>query len=81
MVDCQKDSLDIDYRAPENAVTENTKAIISIELDGIPYDYDRIFETVERKRNMFRSKSNTELGQRTQKDLGRITVIAEQLTR
>ncbi len=69
MVDCQKDSLEMDYDALEAAITERTKAIIPVDLAGIPCDYDRIFEIVERKRALF--KPANEL----QRALGRIAVI------
>ena len=36
MIDCQKDSLEMDYDAVEAAITERTKAIIPVDLAGIP---------------------------------------------
>lgn len=57
MVDSQKDSLQMDYDALEAAVTEKTKAIIPVDLAGIPCDYRRIFEIVEKKRGLFRPNS------------------------
>ena len=50
MVDCQKDSLEMDYDALEAAITEKTKAIIPVDLGGVPCDYDRIFDIVEKKK-------------------------------
>ena len=49
-VDVQKDCLEMDYVAVEAAITENTKAIIPVDLGGIPCDYDRLMEIVKRKR-------------------------------
>ena len=49
MVDIQKDSLEMDYDALEDAITERTKVIIPVDLGGVPCDYDRIFEIVEKK--------------------------------
>jgi dTDP-4-amino-4,6-dideoxygalactose transaminase len=49
LVDTQKDGLEMDYDALENAITKNTKAIIPVDLAGIPCDYDRIFEIIEGK--------------------------------
>ena len=49
LIDTQKDGLEMDYDALEAAINENTKAIIPIDLAGIPCEYDRIFEIVERK--------------------------------
>lgn len=77
MVDCQKNSFEPDYDALENAINENTKVIIPVDLGGIPCDYDRIFEIVERKKNLFTPKSNNELGQRIQEDLGRVAVVCD----
>ena len=45
-VDVQKDSLEMDYNKVEAAITQNTKAIIPVDLGGVPCDYDRLFEIV-----------------------------------
>ncbi len=71
LVDIQKDSLEMDYEALENAITEKTKAIIPVDLAGIPCDYDKIFEIVERKKNLF--KPNSKL----QSAIGRVAVMAD----
>ena len=71
LIDTQKNSLEMDYDAMEAAITENTKAIIPVDLAGIPCDYDRIFEIVERKRFLF--KPNNEI----QSALGRVAVMAD----
>lgn len=68
MVDCRKDSLQMDYDALEKAITEKTKVIIPVDLGGVPCDYRRIFEIVERKRSLFRPDSPL------QKAMGRISV-------
>ena len=71
MVDCQKDSLEMDYDALEAAITENTKAIIPVDLGGIPCDYDRIFEIVKRKKAIFKPANEI------QAKLGRIAIVAD----
>lgn len=71
LVDTQKDSLEMDYDALEAAITPKTKAIIPIDLGGVPCDYDRIFAIVERKKDLF--KPSTEI----QKALGRVAVMAD----
>ena len=71
LIDTQKDSLEMDYDALEAAITEKTKAIIPVDLAGIPCDYDRIFDIVERKKHLF--KPNGEI----QNALGRIAVMAD----
>ena len=54
MVDTAKDSFQMDYDRLEAAITEKTKAIVPVDLGGVPCDYDRIYEIVERKRALFR---------------------------
>lgn len=87
-VDIQKngDSIthmpEMNYEALEKAITPKTKAIISVDLGGIVCDYDKIFETVERKRSLFSplddySDSLSGLGSRIQKALGRVAVVAD----
>lgn len=71
LVDTQKESLEMDYDALEKAITEKTKAIIPVDLGGVPCDYDRIFEIVERKKSLF--KPSTDI----QKALGRVAVMAD----
>lgn len=76
-IDCQKDSLEMDYDAMEAAINEKTKAVIPVDLAGIPCDYERIYEIVNRKKELFTPGGNTELGQRIQKALGRIAVVSD----
>ena len=71
LVDCQPDSFLIDYDALENAINEHTKAIIPIDLGGLPCDYERLFEIVERKRNLFCARG------KLQEALGRVAVCAD----
>lgn len=71
LVDTQKDSLEMDYDALENAINERTKVIIPVDLAGIPCDYDRIFEIVERKKALFKPSNDI------QKAMGRISVNAD----
>ncbi len=71
LIDTQKDTLEMDYDALEEAINENTKAIIPVDLAGVPCDYDRIFEIVERKKHLF--KSNNDI----QSAFSRIVVMAD----
>ncbi len=71
LVDTQKGSLEMDYDALKKAITPLTKAIIPVDIAGIPCDYDRIFEIVERKKDIFRPSG------RVQTALGRIAVMAD----
>ena len=76
-IDCQKDSLEMDYDAMEAAITEKTKAVIPVDIAGIPCDYDRIYEIVNRKKALFVLGGSTELGQKIQKALGRVAVVSD----
>ncbi len=71
LIDTQKDSLEMDYDALEAAVTERTKAIIPVDLGGVPCDYDRIFAIVERKKHLFKPANEMQAA------LGRIAVCAD----
>lgn len=72
LVDTQKDSYEMDYEKLENAITNKTKAIIPVDLGGVPCDYEKIFEIVERKRKLFCPSDNF-----IQKALGRVAVMAD----
>ncbi len=71
LIDTQKDSFEMDYDALEAAITERTKAIIPVDLGGVPCDYDRIFAIVERKKHLFKPANEIQAA------LGRIAVCAD----
>lgn len=71
LVDTKKDSIEMDYDALEKAVNKKTKAIIPVDVAGVPCDYDRIFEIVEKKRKIFKPKN------KMQSALGRVMVLAD----
>ena len=73
---------EMDYDQLEAAVTENTKAIIPVDLGGIVCDYDKIFEIVERKKGLFKAVESDgsplgDLNHRIQSALGRVAVVAD----
>lgn len=71
MVDSQKDSVEMDYEQLEKAITEKTKVIVPVDLGGIVADYNRVFEIVERKKELFHPSNNL------QKKFGRIIVSGD----
>ena len=71
LIDSQKDSLEMDYDQVEAAVNERTKAIIAVDLGGVPCSYDRIYEIAEKKKALFRPNSEV------QKAMGRLAVMAD----
>ena len=71
LVDTAKDSYEMDYEKLEKAITERTKAIIPVDLAGVMCDYEKIFEVVNRKKELF--KANNEL----QEAIGRVVILAD----
>lgn len=86
-IDCQgyvdgKGRLEMNYDAMADAITEKTKVIVPVDLGGVPCDYDRIFQIVEEKKNLFHPSEKGEndlekLGSRIQKAIGRVMVVAD----
>lgn len=71
LVDTGKDSYQMDYEKLKDAITEKTKAVICVDLAGVPCDYDTIFEVVNSKKNLF--NGNNEI----QNAIGRVAVVAD----
>lgn len=71
LVDTQTDSFEMDYDAVERAITSKTKAIIPVDLGGVPCDYERIFKIVEAKKHLFKAEG------KIQEALGRVAVMAD----
>ena len=70
-VDVQKDSLEMDYHQVEAAITQNTKAIIPVDLGGVPCDYDRLYDIVRRKKTLFWPKTDL------QRKIGRVAICSD----
>ncbi|WP_312654110.1 DegT/DnrJ/EryC1/StrS family aminotransferase [Proteiniclasticum sp.] len=71
LVDSGKDSFHIDYDAIADAITEKTKAIIPVDIAGVMCDYDKVFEAVESKKDLFNPSNDL------QKAFGRVIVLAD----
>lgn len=71
IIDVQKDSFEMDYDKLADAITEKTKAIIPVDLGGVPCDYDKIFAIIESKKSIFKPNGHI------QERLGRIAVMAD----
>ena len=71
MVDCGRDTFEMDYDRVEQAITDRTKAIIPVDLGGIPCDYDCLYSIVERKKQLFRPAGDL------QRAMGRIAILAD----
>ncbi len=73
---------EMDYEALEKAITHKTKAIVTVDLAGIICDYDKVFEIVNRKKDLFTpmesdGKPLGDLNSRIQKSIGRVAVVAD----
>lgn len=71
LVDTYPDSFEMDYSKLADAINENTKVIIPVDLAGKMCNYDAIYEAVEIKRSKF--KANNEL----QALFNRVIVMAD----
>lgn len=71
LVDTAPNSYEMDLEKLEKAITENTKAIIAVDLAGVICDYESIFKLVECKKEVFKSKN------KFQEKLGRVAIIAD----
>lgn len=71
LIDTKKDSWEMDYDMMADVINEHTKAIIPVDLGGVPCDYDRIFDIVDSKKHLFRPNNDI------QKAIGRIVVTAD----
>ena len=72
LADTKKGEFNIDPKEIEKLITPRTKAIIPVDIAGLPADYTEIFEVIEKKRNIFNAKKGT-----YQEKLGRILVLAD----
>ena len=71
MIDSQEDKEEMDYSQVGEAITDKTKVIIPVDIAGILCDYDRIFEIIEDKKELFNANNDI------QKAFGRIIVLAD----
>ena len=71
MVDSQPDRVEMDYDKLAEAINEKTKVICPVDLGGVMYDFDRLFEIVEAKKSLFRPANEI------QKRIGRVIVAAD----
>lgn len=57
LVDTAPNSFEMDYSKLEDAITEKTKMIISVDLAGKMCDYDKIYKIVENKKALFQANN------------------------
>lgn len=76
-VDSQPNSTEMDYSKVAEAINEKTKAVVAVDLGGIICDYDKLYATVENKKDIFKAKEGNDLGARIQQAKGRVLVFAD----
>ena len=87
-VDIQKDgdsvthSPEMDYERLEEAINERTKAVIAVDIAGIVCDYKKIYEIVEKKKELFKPMVSddtplSDLSARIQNSIGRVAVVSD----
>lgn len=69
LCDVGKDSYEMDTAMLERLITDKTKAIIAVDIAGVPCNYEKIYEIINRK-TFF---ANNEI----QSKIGRIALIAD----
>ncbi len=71
MIDVAKDSFEMDYDQLESLITERTKVIIPVDIAGVICDYDRIYQAIEHKKELFKPSNDL------QALYGRVVVMAD----
>lgn len=70
-MDCAPNSYQMDYSNLDKYITTKTKAIIPVDIAGVPADYEKIFEIVEKNKDKFIANNDI------QRKFNRIIVIAD----
>lgn len=76
-VDSQRDgdpvthAPEMNYEAVDAAITQRTKAIIPVDMGGIMCDYERVYQVVENKKDLFRAESDI------QSAIGRVAIVSD----
>jgi dTDP-4-amino-4,6-dideoxygalactose transaminase len=73
MVDINSDDFNINVEAIKAAITDKTKAIISVDVGGVPVDYDEINALIRSSEVLSKFSPRTEI----QEQLGRIMFVSD----
>ncbi len=71
LIDIQRDEPFFDFEKLAEAINERTKAIIPVDLAGIPCDYEKLFSIVDDKRHIFKPCG------KLQSAIGRIAILSD----
>lgn len=70
-VDTAKNSFEMDYENIEKYITDKTKAIIAVDIAGIPANYKKLYEIANKLKGNFVPNNDI------QEKIGRIAIIAD----
>ena len=68
-VDTKSDSYEMDYDKLADAINENTKVVIPVDIGGVPCDFDAINRVIENKRHLFKPAN------KIQEAIGHVVVV------
>lgn len=71
LVDTMPGSFELDYDKVAEAINERTKAVIPVDLGGVPCDYDRLLFAVDSKKHLFSARNEI------QQAIGRVVIVAD----
>ena len=71
MVDINQEDMTIDFQAVADAITPRTKAIMPVDLGGMPCNYEALWNVIHDATPMFRARTEV------QQTLGRIMLLAD----
>lgn len=71
LVDTMPGSFELDYDKVAEAINERTKAVIPVDLGGVPCDYDRLLFAVDSKKHLFSARNEI------QEAIGRVVIVAD----
>lgn len=71
LVDTMPGSFELDYDKVAEAINERTKAVIPVDLGGVPCDYDRLLFAVDSKKHLFSAHNEI------QEAIGRVVIVAD----
>ena len=70
-IDTKENSFIVDYNEIEKNINNKTKAIILVDLAGVPSDYEKVYKIITEKQNLFTPKN------KIQERFGRVAIIAD----
>lgn len=71
LVDTKENSYEMDYEKVAEKINEKTKAIIPVDLAGVPCDYEKIYEIIKQKKFCFKPSNEV------QEKIGRVAIVAD----